>query len=66
VGVRGELHNYGVKNAHIHSTRRPSVNMLGGGKWNRRFFSIQGTDLIYQTDDKAPIKGSVDLKVFFW
>jgi hypothetical protein len=37
--------------------------MLGGGKWNRRFFSIQSTDLVYQADENAPIKGSVDLKV---
>jgi hypothetical protein len=35
----------------------------GGGKWNRRFFSVKGTDLIYQADEMAPIKGTVDLKV---
>ena len=35
----------------------------GGGKWNRRFFSVKGTDLIYQADETAPVKGTVDLKV---
>jgi hypothetical protein len=35
----------------------------GGGKWKRRFFSVKGTDLIYQADETAPVKGTVDLKV---
>ena len=44
--------------------RRPSMHLLGGGgKWNRRFFSVKGTDLIYQADETAPVKGTVDLKV---